>query len=75
MHQVDNRDNYHGFLKNGSIGECLPQEISGTCVDTQLRGIEHFALSVVTGNNPALALVPGSSASNKTCGGKKQTKL
>ena len=49
---VDNNANCHSFWKNGSFAECVPQKITGACVDSKPRHIEYFASSVVAWDKP-----------------------
>ena len=49
---VDNHGNCHIFWKNCSFTECVPQKTTSACVDSNPRGIQHLASSVVVQNNP-----------------------
>ena len=50
--EVDNHGNCRIFWKNCSFTECVPQKTTSTCVNSNPRGIEHLASSVVVQDNP-----------------------
>ena len=49
--EVDNHGNCRIFWKNCSFTECVPQKTTSACVDSNQRGIEHLASSVVVRGN------------------------
>ena len=50
--EVDNHSNCRIFWKNCSFTECVPQKTTSACIDSNPRGIEHLASSVVVQDNP-----------------------